>query len=321
MVHLTWRNGLGDAETTEIRQFLDAVQAADGIAAVGEHVILRLKARRSMVDQIEPVQADVWSEHFIVRDGGGALVGYAHLDTEGSGTGGPLVAEFAVHPRHRRQGTGALLVEALLERAELPVDAGSQGDDGSRLRIWSHGEHPGALRLAQRYGLGRVRELWRMGRELTGADLAEPVLPGDVTIRAFRVGEDETPVVRVNRRAFSWHPEQGAMTEDDLRAKQRENWFDPAGFLVAVDSAGRTVGFHWTKVHPDGTGEVYVLGVDPDTHGQGLGTALTLAGLRHLQDAGCAAVILYVEADNPAAIKVYRRLGFDHQSTDVQFGR
>jgi mycothiol synthase len=318
VVHLTWRNGLGAAETAEIRQFLDVVEAADGMAAVGEHVILRLKARRSVVDQIEPVQADVSSEHFIVRDAGGTLVGYAHLDTEGADAGGPLVAELAVHPRHRRQGIGARLVEALLERAQPPAGGGATT---SRLRIWSHGEHPAAVRLAQRYGLGRVRELWRMGRELAGADLPEPVLTEGVTIRAFRVGADETPVVRVNRRAFSWHPEQGAMTESDLRAKQQEDWFDPAGFLIAVDPTDEIVGFHWTKVHPDGTGEVYVLGVDPDTHGKGLGTALTLAGLRHLRDVGCAAVILYVEADNPAAIKVYQRLGFQHQTTDVQFGR
>jgi mycothiol synthase len=318
VVQLTWRNGLGAAETTEIRQLLDVVETADRMAAVGEHVILRLKARRSVVDQIEPVQADVASEHFIVRDTGGALLGYAHLDTEGADAGGPLVAELAVHPLHRGQGIGGRLVEALLERAELPVGADGTTD---RLRIWSHGEHPGALRLAQRYGLSRMRELWRMGRGLSGPDLTEPALPAEITIRAFRVGVDEAPVVRVNRRAFAWHPEQGAMTENDLRTKQQEGWFEAAGFLVAVDPADRIVGFHWTKVHPDGTGEVYVLGVDPDTHGKGLGTALTLAGLRYLRDVGCAAVILYVEADNPAAIKVYERLGFQHQATDVQFGR
>lgn len=319
VVHLTWRNGLGSAEATEVRRFLDAVEAADGVAAVGEQVILRLKARRGVVDQIEPVQADVGSEHFIVRDAGGDLAGYAHLDTTGADAGDPLVAELAVDPGHRGQGIGARLIEALLERAELPVDGGA-GAVGESLRIWSHGEHPAALRLAQRYGLTPVRELWQMGRDLA-SEPAEPVLPHGVAIRAFHVGVDEEAVVRINRRAFSWHPEQGAMTEGDLRAKEREGWFDPAGFLLAVDSADHVLGFHWTKVHPDGTGEVYVVGVDPDTHGNGLGTALTLAGLRYLRGVGCAEVILYVEADNAAAIKVYQRLGFVRRASDVQFGR
>jgi mycothiol synthase len=317
VAQLTWRNGLSAAETADIRRVLDAAEVADGVAPVGEHVILRLQARRGVVDQIEPVQADVWSEHFVVRDASGDLAGYAHLDTEAADSGGPLVAELAVHPRHRRHGVGALLVGALLDRADIPAEC----EPGDRLRIWSHGEHPAALRLAQRYGFVRSRELWRMGRKLVAADLPEPDLPPGVTIRAFRVGSDEGSVVRVNHRAFSWHPEQGGMTEADLRAKEREEWFDPAGFLLAVDAADELLGFHWTKVHPDGTGEVYVLGVDPDTHGKGLGRSLTVAGLRHLHSVGCPDVILYVEADNTPAIKTYRRLGFQRQKTDVQFGR
>jgi mycothiol synthase len=317
VVQLTWRNGLDEAQAAEVRDLLDAVERADGVAAVGEHVILRLKAHRGVVDQIEPVQADVGSEHFVVRDPGGTLAGYAHLDTENEATG-PLVAELGVHPQHRRRGIGTRLIVALLERAELPAE---DGPDTGRLRIWSHGEHPGALRLAERFGLSRSRELWRMGRDLHDAELPEADLPEGVTIRAFRIGADEPAVVRVNHRAFSWHPEQGAMSEADLRAKEKEEWFDPAGFLLAVDSEDRLLGFHWTKVHPDGTGEVYVVGVDPDTQGNGLGKSLTVAGLRYLRETGCVRVMLYVEADNPPAIKVYQRLGFQRWDTDVQFGR
>ena len=109
--------------------------------------------------------------------------------------------------------------------------------------------------------------------------------------------------------------------EEDLRAKEREDWFDPAGFLLAVDADGELLGFHWTKVHPDGTGEVYVVGVDPDTQGNGLGRSLTVAGLHHLRDTGCRQVMLYVEADNVPATKVYQRLGFERWDTDVQFAR
>ncbi|QUH05424.1 mycothiol synthase [Saccharopolyspora erythraea] len=320
-MQLTWRNGLDEAEAAEVMALLQETEQADGVAPVGEHVILRLKAHLDVVHQIEPVQADVpGSEHFIVRDSGGELAGYAHVDTAEEKTAGQLVAELAVHPRHRRRGAGARLVEALLDRADLPVEPSPDDTDTARLRIWSHGEHPGALRLAERYGLVRARELWRMGRSLD-AELAEAELPPDVTIRAFRTGVDEPAVVRVNHRAFSWHPEQGAMTEDDLRVKEREDWFDPAGFLLAVDSRDTLLGFHWTKIHPDGTGEVYVVGVDPDTQGNGLGRSLTVAGLRHLQAKGCGQVMLYVEADNTAAVKVYQRLEFERWDTDVQFGR
>lgn len=325
VVHLTWRNGLDEAEAAEVMTLLVETEAADGVAPVGEHVILRLKAHRGVSEQIEPVQADVGgSEHFVVRDTGGSLVGYAHLDTVGEGdaaSGGPLVAELAVHPNHRGRGAGTKLVEALLERAELPLAAPAEQRTADGLRIWSHGEHPAALRLAGKYGFGRSRELWRMGRDLAGMELPEAVLPEGVSVRAFRPGQDEAAVVRVNHRAFSWHPEQGGMDAAELRGKQREDWFDSDGFLLAVSPSDELLGFHWTKIHPDRTGEVYVLGVDPNTQGSGLGRALTIAGIRYLQQVGCPRVMLYVEADNGPAVRVYQRLGFQRWDVDVQFGR
>lgn len=297
----------------------------DEVAPVGEQVILRLRSHRGVVEQIEPVQADVsGSEHFVVREPNGSLAGYAHLDTSGEPAGEPLAAELAVRPDSRRSGVGTRLVRALLERADVALESNREGEveDTGALRIWSHGRHPGALRLAERFGFTRSRELWRMGRDLAESELpADDEPPEGVVIRAFRPGRDESEVVRVNHRAFSWHPEQGGMTEDELAEKERLDWFDPEGFLLGVDSSGKLLGFHWTKIHPDGTGEVYVVGVDPDTQGSGLGRVLTLAGLRHLRTVGCPSVMLYVEADNPAAIAVYRRLGFERWDTDIQFGR
>lgn len=331
VVQLTWRNGLDGNEAAEVMGLLSEVADADGVAPAGEHVILRLQAHKGVVEQIEPVQADVdGSEHFVVRGADGVLVGYAHLDTAAEADSGALVAELAVHPEHRGQGNGAKLIEALLERAELPARPEAHtllaedepaGTAAESLLIWSHGEHPGALRLAERFGFARSRELWRMGRELAGSELLQAELPDGVTIRPFRTGQDEAAVVRVNHRAFWWHPEQGDMTEQELVDKQQQDWFDPAGFLLAVDNAGELLGFHWTKTHPDGTGEVYVVGVDPEARGGGLGRSLTVAGLRHLQEIGCRQVMLYVEGDNGPAVRVYERLGFQRWDTDVQFGR
>jgi mycothiol synthase len=63
------------------------------------------------------------------------------------------------------------------------------------------------------------------------------------------------------------------------------------------------------------------VGVDPDAQGRGLGATLTLVGLHHLAERGADTVMLYVEADNGAAVKTYERLGFDVFSTDVAYTR
>lgn len=76
-------------------------------------------------------------------------------------------------------------------------------------------------------------------------------------------------------------------------------------------------------MHDHGAGEVYVVGIDPSAQGRGLGRALTLAGLRHLEGQGVDEVILYVESDNLPARKVYDSLGFTHAESDthVQYRR
>jgi mycothiol synthase len=90
--------------------------------------------------------------------------------------------------------------------------------------------------------------------------------------------------------------------------------------FLAFDS-DRLVGFHWTKVHGPDLGEVYVVGVDPEAQGRGIGATLTLVGLHHLADriGAAAEVTLYVEADNSAAVKTYERLDFSVFAADVAY--
>lgn len=306
MVDLAWRPELTDPESARLREFLIAVHAADGRPEIGDAAVPRELAG---------------GEHLFAEHAG-ELVGYAHLDTAGDAFGRP-VGELFVRPDARRRGVGGALLAELLWH-------GGAGDDraGDRLRVWSHGDHLGAVRLAERFAMPRVREMHRMRMDLVHGSLPEVTLPDGVRIRPFEPGVDEAEFLRVNAAAFGWHPEQGALSLDELLDTEREGWFDPAGFLLA-ESGGRLLGFHWTKVHQRAAadasgkpmGEVYVLGVDPAGQGGGLGKALTVAGLRHLADSGLDQVMLYVESDNPAAIAVYRRLGFEIWDTDVQYAR
>ncbi len=286
---MSWHDQLS---SDDVRALLLAAKASDGRPEVAED---------------GPLPGEFRSGRHAFAHDGDTLVGYAQLNTKGDAQGRP-VAELIVHPEHRRRGIGSKLAESVLEHAQRPM------------RFWSHGDHPGAARIAEKFGLARVRELLRLGLDFADCPLLPiPSWPVGVRLRTFVVGQDEPDVVRVNHRAFDWHPEQGALTVDDLAASEDESWFDPDGFFLAIDTEDRLLGFHWTKLHTPAVGEVYVVGVDPDAQGSGLGTALTLAGLHHLHRSGVHQVILYVESDNKPALAVYTRLGFTTLETDVQY--
>ena len=129
--------------------------------------------------------------------------------------------------------------------------------------------------------------------------------------------------VALNARAFAEHPEQGSWTtSDDLRTERQQAWFDPGGFFVARRGR-RMVGFHWTKVRATTpTGEVYVVGADPDgAVEQVWARALTLVGLHHLRDAGSAGPSSTSTRTTRQRCASIRALGFERVAADVMYAR
>ncbi|MBQ1444634.1 MAG: mycothiol synthase [Renibacterium sp.] len=298
----------------EFRALADAAEETDGHPPFSEQTLVRLR-QQPTADQVRPrlLLGFVPDEpQSVPVETPGPLAGVAVLLADADGVGATL--ELTVHPVFRNQGIGTALLEQLRE------ERGFAG-----LRAWSHGNHAAAERLAGRFGFQPVRELLRL-RLATGAATDQaPVWPDGVRLRSFVPGQDEQAWLAVNAAAFAHHPEQGAMTLGDLQARMTEDWFDPDGFLLAVDDADQVLGFHWTKIHAGANGhadlgEVYVVGIAPQAQGTGLGKALTLAGIDYLHRRGLAAIMLYVDADNTAAVALYRKLGFSPWDADVMYG-
>lgn len=197
--------------------------------------------------------------------------------------------------------------------AETAIDAFRRAV-GGHLTWWVDTDDAHIRSVAEAGGLELARALHQM----------RVALPLDsrssVPTRAF-TRDDAAAWVTVNNRAFASHPEQGGWTVDTLALRYAEPWFDPSGFRL-YEADGRLVGFCWTKIHHDvepPVGEIYVIGVDPEFHGRGLGRELTLAGLDWLADRGLTQAILFVDGGNTPALRLYERLGFEVERTRYAF--
>ncbi len=291
-----------DAETARAaHELADRVERADGVAGLSEQAVAAIDGDRVT--------------HVVARDAAGDLVGYANI-TPGRDDE-PAMVEAVVDPAARGQGIGQALIGEALDAA------------GPGARIWAHGNLPAAQAQASMQGLKPLRELLSMRRPLNDPDLPLPDLevPDDLVLRTYAGRGDDAEILRVNNAAFSWHPEQGGWSQDDIDARTSSDWFDPEGLFLVFDRSDpdTLLGFHWTKVHPatgdePEVGEVYIVGVDSGTQGRGLGRLLTLAGIAHLERSGLTVVELYVEGDNTAALHTYDRLGFTRHSIDVAYG-
>lgn len=206
-------------------------------------------------------------------------------------------------------------------RDEVEVLIDAHGTDQCRADVLEHalehvGDRPHSVwvdepgghfdEIALAHDLRPCRDLLRLAIDLPIRHTT------DLPVRPFRPGIDDTDWLSVNNRAFAWHREQGHLTQHDLDERMTEDWFDKDGFLLH-DVDGSLAGFCWTKVHHDAdppAGEIFAIAADPDMQGRGLGRDLVIAGLTYLAGLGLTDGLLYVDASNGPARKLYDKLGF-----------
>lgn len=275
-------------ECAEVAALAESTAAHDGIAPLSESFLNGLTDQR------------LGHSHIVARQDG-EIVGVAAIDGDS--------AEMFVAPAARRQGIGRELYR------QLP--------DGTQ--VWAHGNLPGAQALAAKENLHTVRHLVVMG--IAGQPLADVSV--NTELRVLNLGEAsdewgrdavEKAWLEANNEAFDWHPEQGGWDLERLHRAQEAAWFDPADVWFLFDG-DEMAGFHWTKWHGDGLGEVYVIGLASAFRGRGLGAPLLAVGIDGLKRKGAEKVILYVEADNKPAVKAYDAMGFGIEENHVVWAR
>lgn len=293
-------------DIAQVTELLDAAARADGRRPLSDHLYLDLVGGGH----------DGFAGLVAWEPGHDHPIGYAQV-SKGNDS---LAFELVVHPHHRYEMAtiGPELMEAALDVV--------RSEGGGEVNWWVYEPTSAHRTLASDAGMTQGRTLYQMRRSLPTERHAT------IETRAFVPSVDDSAWLSVNNRAFADHSEQGGWTMATFCQRQEEDWFDPTGFRIH-ERDGHMAGFCWTKVHhPDptvepniesssGLGEIYVIAVDPDFHGLGLGSEMTLAGLDHLADTGIGTALLYVDAENEGAVAMYRKLGFSVHSTNAAFSR
>ena len=299
------KHHLGRAEIAAVSELLDVATQVDGHHPLDEHRWLDLVqgGREGFAGLVAWVPGH---DH---------PVGYAQLsrgsaaDDTVPGHTPSWALEFVVDPHHRDDdpAIGLRLVETALDVV--------RAEGGGHVHLWVPKPTPLHDRIAEAAGLRKGRQLYQLRRPLPIEE------PATLAVRPFMPGLDEEAWLAVNNRAFRWHDEQGGWDLDTLRDREAQDWFDPAGFLLHERNQ-RLAGFCWTKVHADHDpplGEIYVIAVDPDFQGQGLGRQLVLAGLDWLGRNRIEVAMLYVDRDNAPALRLYESMGFQLDHVDQAY--
>lgn len=103
----------------------------------------------------------------------------------------------------------------------------------------------------------------------------------------------------------NWRVSQQKAVEDVCTTEDTNVW-------VAID-ADSIVGFVVVKLHSeDSMGEIYMVAVDPDFQGQGIGTALIEFALTSMKDAGMSIAMVETGGDDghAPARRTYEKVGF-----------
>ncbi|MBW4652178.1 MAG: GNAT family N-acetyltransferase [Kaiparowitsia implicata GSE-PSE-MK54-09C] len=135
-------------------------------------------------------------------------------------------------------------------------------------------------------------------------------------------------IIRLSLRAWApvFNSMQKAMNADVYQAFYSDNWCmnqrtaveyvcaaEDTHVWVASD-ADSTMGFVAVKLHSeDSMGEIYMIAVDPDVQGHGVGSALIEFALDWIKDAGMSIAMVETGGDpgHAPARHTYEKAGFD----------
>jgi mycothiol synthase len=252
-------------------------------------------------------------DNLFVAEKAGTIAGYVNVTPELDI--GRVVLSCLIHPEHRGRGVATKLIGRAISRArELKA---------KRVHINVPEESVSTRKLFTKIGFRFIRYFLELRLDLSEVHVKNMnrIAP---RCRHLRRGEEDK-LVHIQNQSFAdtWGFNPNTLEEIVYRTGLAN--YSPEDVILAFDG-DNVIGYCWTKIYvgearltKDGQGRIYMLGVDPDHRGKGVGKEVLLAGLLYLKSKGLGIVELTVDSKNEAACALYRSAGFQVRTRSLWY--
>jgi len=239
-----------------------------------------------------------------IAERGGRLVGYVAIFLE-PGIGRALL-DGLVHPLHRNKGIATELFDRAIQYAKKT---------GVKVvQVCISETNRAARNFVSGLGFRYVRRFIVFKMDLAAMQLPD-CTPGAYIIRNLKQGEEQllTDIQNCSfADAWGFNPN----TQDEIAYRINLSSCSPKNIIMAF-RGDKPVGYCWTRILSEKnravgimTGEIHMLGVDPDFQKKGIGRKVLLAGLSYLKSNGIAIVELTADSENRGGLRLYKSVGF-----------
>lgn len=134
---------------------------------------------------------------------------------------------------------------------------------------------------------------------------------------------EEDKLTRIQNRSFAGSWGYNPNTVEEIVYRINLSHCSPEDVVLAYDG-DKVIGYCWTRTAceaaaGEGKGQIFMLGVEPDYRGRGIGKGVLLAGLYYLKSKGLQVAELTVDSRNRAACDLYQSIGFKVQSSSLWY--
>jgi len=254
-------------------------------------------------------------ENLFFAEASGVIIGFVNVQPElGIGR---VILEYGVSSSYKLEVVLKRLFDRAVKRARR------LGAEVAHVSIPA--TETAQAELLSDLGFKAVRRFYELKLDVSGVNLEAAAQP-NLEFRHLKAGE-EGLLASIENRCFmgTWgfNPNTAEYIGWELSTRG-----DCPDDVVLALSEGKIIGYCWTEakygrdsVTGKGRGRIYMLGVDTDYRGKGLGKELLRVGLLHLSDKGREFIDITVDSRNIVAVTLYRYTGFQRHGETVWYAK